>query len=80
MVLLKQNEQLKCVMENKGSVAKMIKMRGRNSMLTSKLQFVKYLGSMLMDFHKTSITGILLMRQSKSGAPTLCYLQNCTFC
>ena len=26
-----------CVMENKGSVAKMIKMRGNNSMLTSKL-------------------------------------------
>ena len=27
MVLLKQNEKLKCVMENKGSVAKMIKMK-----------------------------------------------------
>ena len=26
-----------CVMENKGSVAKMIKMSGKNSMLTSKL-------------------------------------------
>ena len=29
-----------CVMENKGSVAKMIKMRGNNSILTSKLQFL----------------------------------------
>ena len=28
-----------CVMENKGSVAKMIKMRGNNSMLASKLYF-----------------------------------------
>ena len=28
------------VMENKGSVAKMIKMRGNNSMLTSKLHFL----------------------------------------
>ena len=37
MVLLKQNEKLKCVMQNKGSVAKMIKMRGNNPMLTSKL-------------------------------------------
>ena len=27
--------------------------------------FVKYLGSMLTDFHETSITGILLMRLSK---------------
>ena len=40
MVLLKQNEKLKCVMENKGSVAKMIKMRGNNSMLTSKLHIL----------------------------------------
>ena len=29
-----------CVMENKGSVAKMIKMRDNNSMLTSKLHFL----------------------------------------
>ena len=35
-------------------------------MLTSKLNvFVKYLGSMLTDFHETSIIGILLMRQLK---------------
>ena len=41
MVLLKQNEKLRvCVMEKKGSVAKMIKMRGNNSMPTSKLHFV----------------------------------------
>ena len=36
--LLKQNEKIKvCVMEDKGSVAKMIKMRGDNPILTSKL-------------------------------------------
>ena len=29
--------------------------------------FVKYLDSMLMDFHETSITGILLMRWSQWG-------------
>ena len=29
-----------CAMENKGSVAKMIEMRGNNSMLTSKLYFL----------------------------------------
>ena len=29
-----------CVMENKSSVAKMIKVRGNNSMLTSKLHFL----------------------------------------
>ena len=29
-----------CMMENKGSVAKMIKMRGNNSMLTSKLHIL----------------------------------------
>ena len=58
MALLKYNEKLKCVMENKGFVAKMVKMRGNNSMLTSKLYFVKYLCSMLMDFHETFITGI----------------------
>ena len=29
-----------CVMENKGSVAKMIKMRANNSMLTLKLHFL----------------------------------------
>ena len=89
-----------CVMENKSSVAKMIKTRGNNSMLSSKLHLflnmspqcwwifmsllqqgffwwdnwnkgehtysnfktaclVKCLRSMLMVFHKTSITGIL---------------------
>ena len=45
------------MMEKKGSIAKIIKMRSNNSMLTSK--------SMLADFHETSITVILLMRQSK---------------
>ena len=29
-----------CLMQNKGSVAKMIKVRGNNSMLTSKLHFL----------------------------------------
>ena len=29
--------------------------------------FIKYLGSMLTDFHDTSITGLLLMRQLKWG-------------
>ena len=29
--------------------------------------FLKYLGSLLMDFHETSITGILLIRQLKWG-------------
>ena len=39
MVLLKQNEKLKCVMENKGSVAKMIEMKiaeGINILLEHK--------------------------------------------
>ena len=41
-------------------------------MLTSKLPVLsKYLGSMLMDFHKASITEILLMRQLKRGVTTL---------
>ena len=45
-----------------------IKMRGNNPMLTSKLPgFVKFLDSLLIDFHETSLTGILLMRQSKQG-------------
>ena len=35
-------------------------MRGNTPMLTA--YFVKYLGSMLMDFYETSVTGILLMR------------------
>ena len=50
-------------MENKGSVAKMIKMRGKNFANFKNAHFVKYLGSMLMYFHETSITWILLMRQ-----------------
>ena len=34
--------------------------------LTSKpAWFVKFLGSFLMDFHETFITGVLLMRQMK---------------
>ena len=32
----KKNEKLKCVMENKGSVANIIKVRGNSSMLISK--------------------------------------------
>ena len=38
--LLKQNEKWKCVMENKGFVAKMIDLTGNNSMLTSKYHFL----------------------------------------
>ena len=34
--------------------------------------FVEYLGSMLTDFHETSITGIPLMRWSKWGVTALC--------
>ena len=37
MVLLKQNEKLKCVMEDTGFVVKMMEMRGKNPVLTSKL-------------------------------------------
>ena len=45
----------RCVMENKGFITKMIKMRGNNSMLTAKTAlFVKYLGCMLMDLYETS--------------------------
>ena len=55
------------VMKKKGPVAKMIKMRSNNSRLTSKLH-----GSLLMDFHDTSITGILLLRWSKWGVTILC--------
>ena len=55
-----------CVMENKGSVAKMMKMRGNNCNRDFKTAlFVKYIGFMLTDFHETSGTGILLMRWSK---------------
>ena len=39
IILLKQKRKIKvCMMENKSSVAKIIKMRGNNSILTSKLQ------------------------------------------
>ena len=41
--------------------------------------FVKYLSSMLTDFHKTSITGILVMRWSKWGATALCYFKTAHF-
>ena len=40
------------------------KARGLMSQLTTA-NFVKYLGSMLTDFHETSTTGLLLMRQLK---------------
>ena len=53
---------------NRNSFDEMIEMRGNNPMLPSKTaHFTKYLGSMLMNFHKTSITGILLMRQLNMG-------------
>ena len=35
---------------------------------------------MLINFHKTSITRILLMRWLKWGITTLCELHNCMFC
>ena len=45
------------------SFHEMIEMSDNNLMLTSKTaHFVKYLCSMLMDFHKTAIIVILLMR------------------
>ena len=38
MAVLKQKKKIKvCVIEIKGSVAKMVEMGGKNSMLTSKL-------------------------------------------
>ena len=40
-------------MENKGSVAKMVKMRGNNSAYFKTALSVNCLGSMLTDFHKT---------------------------
>ena len=68
-----------CVMESKCSVAKMIKMRGNNLMLTSKLHFLLNISDPCSwIFHETSLTGIL-MRWWKWGARTLCQLQNCTF-
>ena len=51
------------VMESKGSFAKMVKMRGQQLYAYFKIAlFVKYLGSLLSNFHETSRTGILLMR------------------
>ena len=44
----------------------MIEMRAKNSYANCKTAyFVEYHGFMLMDFHETSITGILLMGLSK---------------
>ena len=47
----------------------MIKLKDNNPMLSSKpyakfktAHFVKYLSSVMIDFHETSIIGILLMR------------------
>ena len=40
----KKEQKIKlCVMENKGSVTKMIKMRDNNSVLTSKLHFLLHI-------------------------------------
>ena len=51
---------------NRDSFDEAIKMRDNNPILHFKTAcFVKYLGSMLIDFDETSITGILLMRWSK---------------
>ena len=48
------------------SFDEMIKMRGSTPYANFKIVcLVKCLGSMLTDFHETSITGILLMRQLK---------------
>ena len=48
-----------CVRENKGFVAKKIKMRGNNPMQTSKLYILlNILAPCWWDFHKISIMGI----------------------
>ena len=50
------------------SCDEMIKMRGNSPMLTLKAaHFVKYLNSMLMDFHETSITGIFWWDNQNEG-------------
>ena len=43
----------------------MIEMRATPYANFKTAHFVEYVSSMLMDFHKTSIAGIPLMRQSK---------------
>ena len=50
-----------------------------NPILTSKLHFLKYLGSMLTDCHETSLTGILLIRQLKWGAKPYAYFTTAHF-
>ena len=48
---------------DRDSFDEMIKMRGQQPYANFKTAcFVKYLGSILMDFHKTSLPEILLMR------------------
>ena len=51
-----------CLMENKGSVAKMIKVRGNNSMLTSKLHFLSNILAHVDGFSRDLYKRILLMR------------------
>ena len=51
---------------NSNSFNETIEMRGNKPMLTSKLYVLLNIsGSLMTDFHKTSITVILLMRQSE---------------
>ena len=60
---------------NRYSFHETIKMRETPPMLTSKLHILlNILDSMLMDLHEISITGILLMGQSKWVVTTLCLL------
>ena len=50
---------------NRDSFVETIKMRGNTYANFKTAHFVEYLGSMLMDFDETSVTGILLMRLLK---------------
>ena len=55
-------------MENKGSVAKMIKVKGNNSMLTSKLHFLSWLhvDGFSQDFYnRDSFNKMIEMRGNK---------------
>ena len=55
-----------CDFYNWDSLHEMIQMRGNNSMQTSKLHaMLNLLSSLWTDFDDTSMSGILLMRQSK---------------
>ena len=55
-----------CNFYNRYSLDETIKMRGTNTVLTLELHvFLNILATLLTNFHKTSITGILLMRWLK---------------